>query len=82
MPKKVLDGVVVAKSGDKTISVEVTRTVKHKKYHKIIKTSKKYAVHDEANTCEVGQKVSIQESIPISKRKRFIVLANEKSAQA
>lgn len=80
MPKKILSGVVVAKSGDKTISVKVTRTVKHKKYHKIIKRSKNYAVHDESNSMEVGQKVSIQESVPISKNKRFVVLADSTSA--
>lgn len=74
MPKKVLNGVVVKSSGNKTVSVEVVRTVRHPRYHKIIKRTKKYAAHDEANACKVGDKVDIQESRPISKNKRFVVL--------
>ncbi len=79
MPKKVLSGVVIKNSGDKTVSVEVVRTVKHPKYKKIVKRTKKYAAHDESNACKVGDKVEIQESRPISKNKRFVVL---QSAQA
>jgi small subunit ribosomal protein S17 len=79
MPKKVLSGVVVKNSGDKTVSVEVVRTVKHPKYHKIVKRTKKYAAHDEANACKVGDKVEIQESRPISKNKRFVVLKAEQA---
>ena len=79
MPKKVLSGVVVKNSGDKTVSVEVVRTVKHPKYHKIVKRTKKYAAHDEANACKIGDKVEIQESRPISKNKRFVVLKAEQA---
>lgn len=79
MPKKVLSGVVVKASGDKTVSVDVQRTVKHPKYHKIIKRSKKYAAHDELNACKVGDKVQIQESKPISKNKRFVIMTADKA---
>jgi len=79
MPKKVLSGVVVKTSGDKTVSVDVERTIKHPKYHKIIKKSKKYAAHDELNACKVGDKVEIQESKPISKNKRFVVMSSNKA---
>jgi small subunit ribosomal protein S17 len=79
MPKKVLSGVVVKNSGDKTVSVEVVRTVRHPKYHKIVKRTKKYAAHDEANACKIGDKVEIQESRPISKNKRFVVLKAEQA---
>ena len=79
MPKTVLSGVVVKNSGDKTVSVEVVRTVRHPKYHKIVKRTKKYAAHDEANACKIGDKVEIQESRPISKNKRFVVLKAEQA---
>ncbi len=80
MAKKVLSGVVIKNSGDKTVSVEVVRSVKHPRYHKIVKRTKKYAAHDELNTCKVGDKVEIQESRPISKNKRFVVLTSAKAA--
>ena len=73
MPKKILQGVVVKKKTDKTISVSVDRYVKHTRYHKIIKRTKKYAVHDELNKYSVGDSVKIIESRPISKTKRWAV---------
>ena len=76
MPKRVLTGVVVSDKADKTVTVLVERRVMHPVYKKFIRRSKKYAAHDETNACKVGQKVSIQECRPISKSKRFEVVAD------
>ena len=72
MPKRLLSGVVVSSSSNKTIVVEVTRRVKHKLYKKIIKRAKKYHAHDEANLYKIGDSVTIQEIKPISKMKSWI----------
>jgi len=74
MPKRVLQGVVVSDAGDKTIIVRVERRVMHPVYKKFIMRSKKYAAHDEHNTYKTGDEVRIEESRPISKRKRWVVL--------
>jgi small subunit ribosomal protein S17 len=74
MPKRILKGTVVSDKADKTISVLVTRVLNHPVYHKIVRKSKKYAVHDELNQYKVGQKVEIVESAPISKTKKWKVL--------
>jgi small subunit ribosomal protein S17 len=74
MPKRVLSGVVVSDKGDKTVIVRVERRVMHPVYKKVIMRSKTYAAHDERNACKTGDKVRIEESRPISKRKRWIVL--------
>jgi small subunit ribosomal protein S17 len=71
---KVLKGVVVSDKMQKTVVVEVNRFVKHPKYGKYMKQSKKYKAHDEENTYKVGDKVSIEETRPISKDKTFKVL--------
>jgi small subunit ribosomal protein S17 len=71
MPKKVLTGVVVSDKADKTISVLVERTYRHPLYSKIVKRSKKYAVHDVNNSCKIGDNVKIIEAKPISKTKRW-----------
>jgi small subunit ribosomal protein S17 len=76
MSKRILKGKVVACNNNKTIVVEVIRTVQHKLYKKIIKRNKKFHAHDENNNCSVGENVSIQESRPISKLKRWVVLNN------
>jgi small subunit ribosomal protein S17 len=73
MPKRVLQGVVVSDACDKTVVVRVERRVMHPVYKKFIMRSKKYAAHDETNHCKVGDEVRIEESRPISKRKRWIV---------
>jgi len=73
MPKRLLSGVVVSASSNKTIVVEVTRRVKHKLYKKIIKREKKYHAHDENNSYKKGDIVTIQEVKPISKLKSWIV---------
>ena len=72
---KVLKGVVVSDKMDKTIVVEVTRFVEHKKYGKRIKKTKNYKAHDELNSKKVGDTVEIEETRPISKDKKFKVLA-------
>ena len=76
MPKRILKGKVVSCKNNKTIVVEVIRTVQHKLYKKIIKRNKKFHAHDENNNCSVGENVTIQESRPISKLKRWVVLNN------
>ena len=72
MPKRLLSGVIVS-AHSKTIVVEVTRRVRHKLYKKIIKRTKKYHAHDENNQYKIGEKVTIQESRPISKIKKWII---------
>jgi len=74
MPKRLLSGKVVSSNSNKTIVVEVTRRVKHRLYKKIIKKAKKYHAHDEDNTYQLGDFVTIQESKPISKMKRWVVM--------
>ena len=76
MPKRILSGTVVSAGSNKTIVVKVTRRVKHKLYKKIISLSKNYHVHDEENLCKSGDKVSIIESKPISKLKKWMVVNN------
>ena len=73
MPKRVLTGTVVSDKADKTVVVRVERRVKHPLYGKIIKLSKKYHAHDEANAYSVGQQVRIEECAPVSKLKTWIV---------
>jgi len=82
MPKRVLQGVVVSDKGDKTVIVRVERRVMHPVYKKFITRSKKYAAHDEHNAYKTGDTVRIEESRPISKRKRWIVLAGAASEAA
>jgi small subunit ribosomal protein S17 len=75
MPKRILSGVVVSSSSNKTITVNVTRRIKHKLYKKIIRLSKKYHAHDENNQYKVGDTVSIIETKPISKLKKWKVIS-------
>src|ERR1700684_1834219 len=72
MPKRVLTGRVTSDKMDKTVTVLVDRRVMHPLYKKFIRRSKKYAAHDEANTCKVGDLVRIEECPPISKRKTWL----------
>ena len=78
MPKRVLSGVVTSSNSNKTIIVNVTRRIKHKFYKKIIRLSKKYHAHDENNEFNIGDNVSIIESKPISKLKKWKVISNSK----
>ena len=74
MPKRVLTGTVVSDKTDKTVVVRVERRVKHPLYAKIIKLSKKYHAHDEANAYKEGETVRIEETAPISKLKTWKVV--------
>jgi small subunit ribosomal protein S17 len=74
MPKRVLQGVVVSAKNAKTIVVEVERRYTHPLLKKTVRRSKKYHAHDETNAFKVGDLVSIQETAPISKLKRWVVL--------
>lgn len=74
MPKRVLQGVVVSDKNAKTVVVEVERRYTHPLLKKTVRRSKKYHAHDENNLFKVGDNVSIEESAPISKNKRWVVL--------
>jgi small subunit ribosomal protein S17 len=74
MPKRVLTGRIVSDKTDKTVVVSVERRVKHPLYGKIIKRSKKYHAHDEANEYKQGETVRIEETAPISKLKTWRVV--------
>ena len=78
MPKKILEGVVVSDKGNKSITVTVERKYQHPVLKKVVKSKKNYHVHDENNTFKTGDKVSIIESRPISKSKRFRVIEDNK----
>lgn len=74
MPKRVLQGTVVSNKADKTVVVLVERKVPHPLYGKIIRRSKKYHAHDEANSAHEGDIVRIEECAPISKLKTWRLL--------
>ncbi len=78
MPKKTLEGVVTSDKGNKSITVVVERKYQHPVLQKVVKSKKKYHVHDENNSFKVGDKVSIIESRPISKTKRFKVIEEKR----
>lgn len=72
---RVLSGTVVASKMQDTCTVAVERYVKHPKYKKFVRLTKKYLVHDQGNKAPVGAKVEIIETRPISKRKRFALVS-------
>jgi len=74
MPKRVMQGTVISDRGEKTVVVRVDRRFMHPLVKKVVRRSKKFAAHDETNICKVGDKVSIRECRPISKRKRWEVV--------
>ena len=78
MPKKILSGVVVSDKPNKTITVLVERKYQHPLFKKVVKSKKKYSAHDEENRFKIGDKVSIVESKPYSKNKKFEVLQEKK----
>jgi small subunit ribosomal protein S17 len=78
MPKKVLTGVVVSDKPNKTITIVVERKYQHPVLKKVVKVRKKYNAHDENNKFKNGDKVSIIESKPFSKNKKFQVLEESK----
>lgn len=66
-------GIVTSNKMDKTVVVEINTLVEHPKYHKFIKQRTKFKAHDEANSCNIGDKVRIVETRPLSKDKRWRV---------
>lgn len=74
MPKRILQGTVVSDKNDKTVVVKVERRFTHPLYKKVVRRTKNYKAHDESNNLKVGERVSIQESRPISKDKCWIVV--------
>ena len=78
MPKKVLSGVVVSDKPNKTVTVLVERKYQHPMLKKVMKARKKYNAHDENNKFKIGDKVSIIESKPFSKNKKFEVIEETK----
>lgn len=71
--KRQVIGTVVSDKMDKTVVVQIERLVKHKFYHKYIRRQTKFSAHDEENSCNVGDKVLITESRPLSKTKKWRV---------
>lgn len=89
--KKTMTGVVVSNKMDKTVVVRVERKFSHPVFKKVVKTTKKYKVHDEKNECLEGDFIRIQETRPLSKQKNWRLLdvitrekslENEKVAQS
>ena len=78
MPKKILTGVVTSDKPNKTITVSVERKYSHPVLKKVVKVRKKYNAHDENNAYKTGDKVSIIESKPFSKNKKFQVMEDAK----
>ena len=78
MPKKILKGIVVSDKPNKTITVIVERKYQHPVLKKVIKSKKKYSVHDEENKYKNGDQVNIIECRPRSKTKRFEVTGENK----
>ena len=77
MPKKILSGIVVSDKPNKTVTVLVERKYQHPVLKKVIRARKKYNAHDENNKFKNGDKVSIIESKPFSKNKKFQVMAGK-----
>jgi small subunit ribosomal protein S17 len=80
MPKRVLQGVVVSDKNDKTVVVLVERRFTHPLFKKTVRQSKKYHAHDAENRFKVGDLVRIQECAPISRNKRWIIVADVEGA--
>ena len=81
MPKKILHGVVVSDKENKTIKVLIERKYQHPLFKKVVKSKKKYSAHDENNKFKNGDKVSIIECKPYSKKKKFQVLEEKNMIQ-
>jgi small subunit ribosomal protein S17 len=80
MPKRILQGVVVSDKQEKTVVVKVERRFTHPLLKKTVRRTKNYHAHDEVGAFKVGDVVSIEETKPISKLKRWIVLKDESKA--
>ena len=82
MPRRVLEGKVTSNKCDKTVTVLVERRVKDPMYGKIVRKSAKYAAHDENNSWNVGDVVTIEECRPISKNKKWKVVSGVASTES
>ena len=82
MPKRVLQGVVVSDKADKTVVVRVERRFTHPLLKKTVRQSKKYHAHDEKNDAKIGDVVRIEETRPLSKQKRWMLLEKVAGGQA
>ena len=72
--RKIRTGIVVSDARDKTVTVEIVASVRHKIYQKTMKSTKKLQAHDEANDAHVGDTVKVMETRPLSKTKRWRVI--------
>jgi len=72
--RKIRTGTVVSNKMDKTAAILVERLIKHPLYHRVLKRSRKFLAHDENNDCQIGDKVRVMETRPLSKRKRWLVI--------
>ena len=81
MPKRILQGTVVSDKNEKTVVVKVERRFTHAVMKKVVRSTKKYKAHDEANACKVGDQVFIQELAPISKDKHWVVITEAQAQQ-
>ena len=79
--RKTLTGTVVSDKMDKTVVVRVERRLSHSKFKKVVKTTNKYKVHDEKNECQAGDYITICETRPLSKDKRWRLLEILKRAE-
>lgn len=78
--RRAVQGVVVSDKMNKTIVVEVTRHVQHPRYRKFVRSSKKYKAHDETEQCGIGDLVTIVETRPLSKQKRWRLRSIDRKA--
>ncbi len=81
MPKRILQGVVVSDKNDKTVVVQVERRFTHPVMKKTVRLTKKYHAHDETNAVKAGDIVKIEECPPVSKKKKWVVLAQAVAAE-
>ena len=72
--RKIREGLVIGNKMDKTATILIERLIAHSLYHRVVKRSKKVLAHDERNDCQIGDKVKIVETRPLSKRKRWRVV--------
>jgi len=72
--RRVLTGIVISSAMDKTVVVEIESIKAHPVYKKRYRTTKKYYVHDEENQCNQGDRITISETRPLSKKKRWRIL--------
>ena len=82
MPKRILEGVVVSDKQEKTLVVKVERRFTHPLFKKTVRRSKNYHAHDESDEFKPGDMVWIEESKPISKLKRWVVIRGEHKKSA